>query len=70
MKRFLIFTLLVICLIGCAEESENPLTSEETTDPNIPTIVGNRPRYTHRQRCFGRDSMPHTESGLGTDRDT
>ena len=37
MKRFLIFTLLVICLIGCAEESENPLTSEETTDPDILT---------------------------------
>ena len=38
MKRFLTFTLLVICLIGCAEESENPLTSEETTDPDIPTV--------------------------------
>ena len=43
MKRFLIFTLLVICLIGCAEESENPLTSEETTDPDIPTIVETDP---------------------------
>ena len=43
MKRFLIFTLLAICLIGCAEESENPLTSEETTDPDIPTIVETDP---------------------------
>ena len=39
MKRFLIFTLLAICLIGCAEEYENPFTREETTDPDMPAIV-------------------------------
>ena len=33
MKRFLIFTLLVICLIGCGEEGIE-------TDPDIPTVNG------------------------------
>ena len=57
--------------MGCAEESENPTHQREPTHQRgnhrsrYTHYRRNRPRYTHRQRCFGRDSMPPHRIRIG-----